>query len=54
VVARWLPGGWHLGMSQDCALAAQKANWILGAFNAAQPVRPREELCPSALCCVSW
>ena len=38
-------------MSQDCALAAQKANWILGAFSAAQPVRLREEICPSALCC---
>ena len=37
-------GGWQLGMSQHCALTAQKANCILGASKAALPAGPGRDL----------
>jgi len=43
-------GGWHLDMSQHCALAAQRANHILGCIQSSVASRVREGICPSALC----
>jgi len=50
-VLKSIPKNGKLGMSQHCALAAQRANHILGCIQSIVASRVREGICPSALCC---